>query len=180
MFVSIGLFAWSKISTKLFVQDLFCWLLTCVYHIYYISVHWSWKLSLGVFENCQWDVSKLYIWILCSCRFVEACGKGAGFCDFICCHQYIDWIQGSSSSYSIFQLCGQVLDQDAKSPIGLISCNVLVFHLKFVGENLMLVKYYVFIVGQRFTKACWLNPLPIFKHNYVKFLKKYLYIKDVF
>ena len=52
-----------KIDFKIFAQYFFCWLLTCVYHIHWIIYHWSWKLSVGVVSNCQWDVSKLYIYI---------------------------------------------------------------------------------------------------------------------
>ena len=48
----------SKISIKFFVEGLFCWFLTCVYHIYWISINWSWNFSLGVIGNCHWGVSK--------------------------------------------------------------------------------------------------------------------------
>ena len=44
-FSTIDCFAWYKISSKLLVQDFFHYLLTCVYHIYWISVHWYWNLS---------------------------------------------------------------------------------------------------------------------------------------
>ena len=88
-----------KISIKLFIKYFFCWFLTCVYHIYCIRIHWSWNLSLGVLENFQWAVSKLYIWIFYPHRFLEGCGEGASFCDFTCSHQNIDWFQGSSSSW---------------------------------------------------------------------------------
>ena len=73
-------------------------LLTCVYHIYCISVHLSWNFSSGVLENCKWDVSKPDTQILFPRSFTEGRGEGAGFCDFTCCHQCIDWLQGSSSS----------------------------------------------------------------------------------
>ena len=33
-------------------------MLASVYHIYWISVHLSQNLSLGVIKNCEWDVSK--------------------------------------------------------------------------------------------------------------------------
>ena len=56
---------------RFFVQAFFCCLLNFVYHIYWISVHWSWNLSSFELANCQWDVSKPYIWICFSCRFVE-------------------------------------------------------------------------------------------------------------
>ena len=36
------------------------------------------------------------------CRIVEGCGEGAGFCDCTCFNKYIDWIQGSYSSLSVF------------------------------------------------------------------------------
>ena len=39
LFISIDCISRSKISFKLFVQALFCWLFNCVYHIYCISVH---------------------------------------------------------------------------------------------------------------------------------------------
>ena len=80
------LFEVSKISFKIFVQAFFCSLLTCVYHIYWISVYWSWNLSLGVLENLQWNLSKQGIQIHLPCRFVEGCDKGANFYDFTCCH----------------------------------------------------------------------------------------------
>ena len=49
LFDSIDCFDWYKISFDLFVQALFLFL-TCVYHIYDISIHWYWNLSLGVIE----------------------------------------------------------------------------------------------------------------------------------
>ena len=98
---SIDCFAWSKISFQLFFQVFFFWFLTCVYHIYWISVHWYWNLSSIVIEKLQWTASKMDIHIFFPCRFVEVHGEGAGFCDFTCSHQYIDWIQGSSSSLKI-------------------------------------------------------------------------------
>ena len=79
LFTSIYWFSWYKIPFNFFVQSFFCWFLTCVYHIYWINIRWSWKLSSGVLENFQWDVSKPYIRICFPCRFVEVCGKGAGF-----------------------------------------------------------------------------------------------------
>ena len=36
-------YAWSEITFKFFAQALFCWMLACVYHIHWISVHWSWN-----------------------------------------------------------------------------------------------------------------------------------------
>ena len=88
----------SKISFNIFVQSFFCWLLNFVYRIYRINIHWSWNVSLGVIENCQWAISKPYIRIFFPCRFVEGCGKGARFSSFTCGHQYIDWLQCSYSS----------------------------------------------------------------------------------
>ena len=79
LFASIDCFAWYKISFKLFAQDLFCWLLTIVYHIYWIRVHWSWNLSLGVIANIQWAVSKPYIQICVYHRFLEGRGEGDVF-----------------------------------------------------------------------------------------------------
>ena len=70
LFTLIDLFYWSKISFKFFVQALFCWLLTFVYHIYWIRAHSSWTFYLGVFENYQWEVSKLDIWIWFPRRFM--------------------------------------------------------------------------------------------------------------
>ena len=99
LFSSIDWFYWSKISFKFFVQSFF---LNCVYHIYWISVYWSWNLSSNVLKNCLWDISKPDISILFPRRFVGGHGKGAGFCDFTCIHQYIDCLQGSSSSLTIF------------------------------------------------------------------------------
>ena len=90
-FVLIDFFNWYKIFFKLFVKAFFCWLLTCVYRIYWISVYWCWNLSLGVIANCQWDHSKPDIHICFLRRRVEGCGKGAGFF-FSHHHQYIDWL----------------------------------------------------------------------------------------
>ena len=97
VFASIDSFAWSKISFKFFFQYLFCWLLTCVNHIYWIRVYWYLNVFSGVLSNFQRDISKPYIWICFPYRFVEGCGEGSSFCDFTCCHQYIDWIQGNTS-----------------------------------------------------------------------------------
>ena len=98
LFASIDCFDWSKISFKFYVKALFCWLLTCVNHIYWIRVHWSINLSTGVLENCQWAVSKPDIRIWFPRRFLVGYDEGAGFCDFTFCHQYIDWLQVNSSS----------------------------------------------------------------------------------
>ena len=87
LFASIDLFTWYKTSFKFFAQDLFCWLLTCVNNMFWISVHWSWNFSSGVSENCQWDVSKPDIQICHPHRFVEGSGEGDDFCDFTYLHQ---------------------------------------------------------------------------------------------
>ena len=58
LFASTDYFAWSKKSLHFLIKDFFCWFLTCVYCIYWVSVHWSWNLSSGVLENCLWKVSK--------------------------------------------------------------------------------------------------------------------------
>ena len=96
------LFGVYKTSVKILIQAFFCWFLTCVYHIYWISVNWSWKLSLGFIENGQWAIYKLDMWICSPRRFVEGCGSGDGFCDCACCNWYINWIQGSSRSLKCF------------------------------------------------------------------------------
>ena len=44
-----------------------------------ISINLSWNLSRGVIANCLWVVSKLDIRIFSHLRFVEGCGKGAGW-----------------------------------------------------------------------------------------------------
>ena len=59
LLASIDWYTLSKMSFDFFVQTFFCWLLACVYHIYWIIVHWPWILSLGVIANFQWSVSKL-------------------------------------------------------------------------------------------------------------------------
>ena len=78
-FAWIDFFDWSKISSKFFVQAFFCWLLTCVYCIYLISVHWYWNLSSGVIANYLWAISKPDIHILFLCMFVEGRGRGSGW-----------------------------------------------------------------------------------------------------
>ena len=87
LFASIDCFAWYKMYFRFFVQALFCCLLTYVYHIYWISVHWSWNLSLGVIASCQWSLSNPDVRIFFSCRFVEVLGEGDSFCDFTCHNQ---------------------------------------------------------------------------------------------
>ena len=67
------------VSFKLFVQSIFCLFLTCMYHIYWISVHWSWKLSSGVIANRQWSVSKPYIRSCFPRKLAEGGGKGLSF-----------------------------------------------------------------------------------------------------
>ena len=67
---------------QLIFQALFCLLLTCVYHIYYIIVHLSWNLSSGVISNYQWSLFKLDICIYFPHRFVEGREEGDGFCYF--------------------------------------------------------------------------------------------------
>ena len=79
LFTSIDCFAWYKISLKFFAQNFFCWLFTCVYHIYWNSVHWSWNASSNVLSNCYWAISKPAIYICFRHRFVEGTGEGAIF-----------------------------------------------------------------------------------------------------
>ena len=102
LFASIDCFDWYKIYLKLFFHALFFLLLNFVHLIYWIRVHWSWNLYLGVVENCQCDVSKpdIHVWYLH--RFVEGCDEGASFCDFTCHHQYTDCIQVNHTKFSKF------------------------------------------------------------------------------
>ena len=79
---SLGLKYPSRSSLKPFFS-----ILTCVYHIYWISIHWSLNLSSGVLEKCQWNVSKSDIQTFFPCRFVKCHGESAGCCDFTCSHQ---------------------------------------------------------------------------------------------
>ena len=53
-------------------------------------------------ENCQWAVSKPDIQILSPRRSLEGRDEGAGFFNYTCCNQYIDWIQGISSILTVF------------------------------------------------------------------------------
>ena len=53
--------------------------MTCVYHIYWISVNWSWNLSLSVLTICQWDPSKPDVRIYFPSNFVEGRGEGEVF-----------------------------------------------------------------------------------------------------
>ena len=78
-FDSIDFFYWSKNILEVIHTSLLFLLLTCVYHIYWISVHLSWKLFLGVLENCQWTVSKLDIKFCFPRRFVESRDEGDSF-----------------------------------------------------------------------------------------------------
>ena len=71
------------LSVKFFVQDFLSLLLTCVYHICWIRVHWSWNFSLGVSENFQWAVYKPHIHICFPRRFVEGCGEGEVFLPYV-------------------------------------------------------------------------------------------------
>ena len=97
MFALIYWFAWSKISFKLFIQYLLCWFLTCVYHNYWISIHWSWNVSsvcvrkfpIGCIQTGHTDFLPLQVYgrLWWGCRFFY----------FTCLHQYIHYPQGSSS-----------------------------------------------------------------------------------
>ena len=87
----IDLFHWSKISFKFFTQEYFRWLLTFVYWIYWIIVHWPRNFYLGVIENCMWDVYKTCMHICPPYRFVEGCGEGTGFVLTIF---IINWLTG--------------------------------------------------------------------------------------
>ena len=105
LLTSIDCFSWYKISLKFFVQAFFYWFFNAVYYIYCISTHCSLNLSSGVLEHFQRAVSKPDIRICFPHRFVEGRGRGDDFCYLTCRHQYIDWIQGSYSSYSSLKLC---------------------------------------------------------------------------
>ena len=73
----------------------------------YVFDHRSFILKLFLGCDCKFSVGCIQTGhaYFFSRRFVEGCGKGAGFCDITCCHQYIDCIQGSSSSSSSVHLC---------------------------------------------------------------------------
>ena len=53
------------------------------------------------------------------------------------------------------------------------------FHLNNVGDIFMLVKYSFKIVLQRGNKYHCVNPLTVFKYNYVNVLKNNLGVKTV-
>ena len=103
----IDCFDWYKISFKFFVKALFCWLLTYVYCIYWIRVHWSWNLSLGVFANFLRAVSKSDIQIPPPQRFVEGRGEGA---IYVIAFVIVNWLNifkskiPSSSCWLLFTL----------------------------------------------------------------------------
>ena len=78
LLILIYYFDWSNISFKLFSQDFLCRFLTCLFFIYWISVHWSWNLSLGLIENFLWVVSKPGIRIWFPWSYVEVHGEGVG------------------------------------------------------------------------------------------------------
>ena len=59
-------------------------------------------MSLRVIADFQWAVFKLDIRICFPPNFLEVCVKGDGSCDFTCRNQYIDLLQGSSSSLTVF------------------------------------------------------------------------------
>ena len=106
-----------------------------MYFIYWISVCWSWKLSWGVLENFQWDLSKMDIHIFFPRRFVEGRGEGAEFWGFAYHHQYNYWIQVN---------------------------HVKVFLLSFFSgvEEAMIYKHHQWwlLVVPRVTKDHWFNP----------------------
>ena len=114
LFASMYCFDWSKISFKLFVQALFCWFLTCVYFIQWISAHWSLNLSLGMLANCLLAVSKLDIHLCSPHKFLEGSGEGDGS---VISLAVINWLTGFKSiiknssnwfwwlRYVGFQLC---------------------------------------------------------------------------
>ena len=104
LFISIYWFSWSKISFKFFVKSFFCWLLTFVYHIHWISIHWSWNLYSGVLANFQWAVSKPDIQSCFLRSFVRDIGKIAGVFDSTCRHQYINQVKYPQ----IIQVCSCV------------------------------------------------------------------------
>ena len=105
------------VSFKLFVESIFCLFLTCVYHIYFIIVHWSWKLSLGAISNFRWAVSKPDIRSCFSHMLVKFRGEGCGFCGCTYLNQYIDWLQVSSSSYSKLNFIGKCCLKVQKGPL---------------------------------------------------------------
>ena len=70
---------WSRISFKFFSKEFIYLLLTCVFFIYWIIIHWYWNLYLVVIINFLWDASKPDIRICFPFRFVEGCGKGVSF-----------------------------------------------------------------------------------------------------
>ena len=96
----IDWFAWSKISFKLFTQTFFCWLLTSLYCIYWISIHWYWNLSSVVIEKFLWPYPSL-TYVLAS---PQGCGKSWlvwRFCSYTCHHQFIYRLQGNHIKVSL-------------------------------------------------------------------------------
>ena len=65
-----------------FIVDLFV-------RIYWIRVHWSWNLSLGVLANFLWAVSKPDMRIFFPCKFTEGYGEGAGWVFRLVCFNWL-------------------------------------------------------------------------------------------
>ena len=74
------IYYWSSIVLWSFSYHI--WVVDCR-HVFFrinrIRVHWSWNLSLGVLENCPWDLSKPDINICFPRRFIEGRYEGAGW-----------------------------------------------------------------------------------------------------
>ena len=94
---SIDCFDWSKMSFNLFVQSLFCLLLTCVYHIYWVIIHWSWNLlSIMLEKNSVGHIQSRHIYSLPP----QVCGRLWRGWRFMWFHllSSIHWLDPSKSS----------------------------------------------------------------------------------
>ena len=79
LLISIDFYYWYKISFKLISQDLLCCLLTSLFWIYRIIVHWYCNLYFDVIGNFLRGVYKLKVQIFFPHRFAEGHGKGDCF-----------------------------------------------------------------------------------------------------
>ena len=124
---------------------------------------------MGVVANFQWTVYKTDIRFFFPRRFVEGFDGVAGFCDCTFCHQYIYWLQVSSSSLTFSVDFWQLIYKHHRRLFLLLGLYIYKHHRILIPLLGLWLEISVVPWG---TKAHWVHPWN-FSVDFWKFIYKH-------